>query len=211
MLLFHTARPILTTSAGINLAKGWNGEFLTLYRDTTADVVLSERVIGVVDVKDSDRNEEEKSEAYTRHALGFVETNWRLLPAIVMRKVVGALNPFPETPRAGILETGRAAWQIVSFLPLFFVLGTRRAGRLRLLAAAMLAAYLLMSVLTMGTVRYRFPLIWVELLCVVWVIDCCGRALLTRTGVRRHAGAPGATTAQPNQLHQGRVAAGQCS
>src|SRR5918912_1533783 len=97
--------------------------------------------------------------------------NWRLLPAIVMRKVVGALNPFPET---------------------------RRAGRLRLLAAAMLAAYLLMSVLTMGTVRYRFPLIWVELLCVVWVIDCCGRALLTRTGVRRHAGAPGAPTAQPN-------------
>lgn len=179
MRLYHTAKPILTTSAGINLAKGWNAAFLDLYRDTTADVVLSERVIGAEDIKESNSSEEEKSEAYARRAASFAETNWRLIPAIVTRKVVGALNPFPETPRAGLLETGRATCQLVSFLPLLFVLATRRVGRLRLLAAALVGAYLLMSVLTMGTIRYRFPLIWVELLSVVWVCDWWGRRALT--------------------------------
>lgn len=171
MLLFHTMRPILTTSAGLNLAKGWNPAFLGLYRDTTADVVLSERVIGAEDVKESGKSEEEKSEAYTERAVGFAETNWRLIPAIVARKAVGAVNPFPETARGGVLEAGRAAFQILSFLPLLFVIASRRAGKLRLLAAALSAAYLLMSILMMGTIRYRFPLIWVELLSVVWVCD----------------------------------------
>lgn len=171
MLLFHTTRPVLTTSAGINLAKGWNDAFLSLYRDTTADVVLGENVIGAEAIKRSDMNEEEKSEAYARLAGNFAKTNWRLIPAIAARKVAGAINPFPETERDGLLETGRAACQIVSFFPLLFVLCSRRAGRLRLLALALVSAYLLMSVLTMGTIRYRFPLIWVELLSVVWVVE----------------------------------------
>jgi hypothetical protein len=176
MLLFHTAKPVLTTSAGINLAKGWNQAFLDVYRDTTADVALSENVIGAEDIKISAKGEEEKSEAYAGLALKFAETNWRLIPAIVARKLVGAIDPFPETERDGLLETGRAAFQIISFLPLLFVVLSPRAGRLRLLAVAMLSAYLLMSIATMGTIRYRFPLIWIELLSVVWVAqDVFGR------------------------------------
>jgi hypothetical protein len=179
MLLFHTTTPVLTTSSGINLAKGWNEAFLSLYRDTTADVVLSESVIGAGSIKSSDQNEQEKSEAYTRRAINFTETNWRLIPAIAARKLAGAIDPFPETQRDGALETGRAAFQIISFLPLMFVLFNRRARQLRLLAIALLSAYLLMSVFTMGTIRYRFPLIWIELLSVVWIAEY---------GLRRLAG-----------------------
>jgi hypothetical protein len=89
----------------------------------------------------------------------------------VARKLVGAVNPFPETERNGILEKGRSAFQIIAFFPLLLVVFSRRAGKLHLLSVALLSAYLLMSVLTMGTIRYRFPLIWIELLSVAWAAD----------------------------------------
>jgi hypothetical protein len=177
MLLFHTARPILTTSAGINLAKGWNPAFLNLYRDTTADVVFNEEVLGTESIKTSSLNEEEKSEAYTRLALNFAENNWRLIPAMAARKLAGALDPIPETPRGGLLEAGRVCFQVVAFLPLFLVLTSRRAGLFRLLSASLLLAYAAMSVLTLGTIRYRFPLIWVELLSVVFITEIAARRL----------------------------------
>jgi hypothetical protein len=80
-----------------------------------------------------------------------------------------------ETARAGILETGRTFFQVISFLPLLLVLASRRAGQFRLLSASLLLAYAAMSVLTLGTIRYRFPLIRVELLSIVFIIDISAR------------------------------------
>jgi hypothetical protein len=182
MLLFHTAKPILTTSAGINVVKGWNSGFLGAYRNTTADVVLDENAdAGSVDL--SSFNEADRSDFYLGLSTRFIRTNWRLVPAILARKFIGAVNPIMETPRYGILEAGRSLFQILCFLPLILVLAAKRFGTFRLLVISVSLAYLVMALVTIPTIRYRFPLIWIELICLLTWADLLVKRFIGR-GIR---------------------------
>jgi hypothetical protein len=179
MLVFGTRQPFLTSSQGNVLAMGWNDAFLATYRNSTAEVELS-GTSPEVDLAGLDQPS--RSAAQTRGAVEFARRNWRLLPAIVARKLAGAITPFPETPRSGLLEVGRAVFACAALVPLFLLMRSSVGGtRLRATAIGAVAAYLVMSVLTYPALRFRFPLIWVEMAAVGYSIS----ALLTRLASSR--------------------------
>src|SRR5207245_314186 len=97
--------------------------FLEVYRNTTGDLAVVDAGVDLTNLTQAQR-----SNAYLSAALKFAKANWRLVPAIIMRKVTGALTPFPETPREGFLEAGRATFQSLSFCSLIVILLFGRGG-----------------------------------------------------------------------------------
>ena len=165
MLLYSTASPMLTTSAGGSLAKGWNSAFLGAYNNATAETLDENADAPAVNLKGM--NKAEISTHFTGLAFNFIRANWRLIPAIIGRKLVGALTPIPETARPGILETGRALFQLITvpFVLVGLIVGFgQRFSSFRLVLLSVFSAYCVMAVATIPTLRYRAPLIWVELI-----------------------------------------------
>lgn len=185
MTLYHTLKPILTTSQGKSLAKGWNSQFLATYNNTSAEMQGSEPLPATVDPRTLDQAA--LSDLETSVTLRFIAANWRLVPALATRKFIGALTPIPETVRPGILETGRTLFQVLTFVPLLCVLRARIDRRVRLLVGAALVAYLFMAVLTLPAIRYRFPIMWSEILSFTVALSVLGPALARWWAVRRVA------------------------
>ncbi|MBI5629282.1 MAG: hypothetical protein HY921_00150 [Elusimicrobia bacterium] len=159
-------KTFLTTSSGNVLASSWNSTFLQRYRNTTAEVMLDPDPIPGAESLGA----AERCSAYSHAAFKFMRENWHLVPAIAARKIVGAATPIPETPREGILEKGRALFQVIAFLPVLWLLILPGAGLFRLILASVAGGYLAMAVLTYPSIRFRAPLIWAETLAVfVWL------------------------------------------
>jgi hypothetical protein len=188
MMLFKSSVPILTASFGKLLARGWNPNFLELYRNTTGDLM---RVEASSNADLTLLNQQQRSAAYQRAAVDFIRTDWRVVPAIVARKLVGAVTPVPETPRHGILEWGRTLYQICSILAVTLLIWRGWGGHGRLLVIGAYSAYLIMSVLTVPTIRYRFPLVWVEVIGIAIACNSVAGKLLSSTGTRSEREAPG--------------------
>ncbi len=140
----------LTSNSGNVLAMGWSEDFLDVYRNATAGTALA-----------------------PGPGLGFLVEHWRLVPAITARKVVGAIGPFVEVRRPGILEAGRSLWWSAAFLPLLIALFRRGVlpTPLRTVVAIQVAGYLLMVVLAFPSIRYRAPLLWLDTLVVVATVS----------------------------------------
>lgn len=178
-------KPLLTTGAGINLAKGWNSEFLAVYRNS-AETDLDENV-GIDPARLEGLNPAERSALYTARALRYVRSEWRTVPAILAKKLLGAVSPFPDPPRPGILETGRMLFQVVTLLPVLWVV-FRGRGSLPWVVRALAGAYLLVALICFPALRYRFALIWVEVLSLCLFLQVTFRISGTiGTGDRIHA------------------------
>lgn len=154
--------PLLSTASGPSLSRGWNRDFLRAYRNGSAEVDLDE-TLGADPARLERLNPAERSALYTANAVRYIRSEWRTVPAILGRKLVGAVTPFPDPPRPGILETGRMLFQVVTLVPLLWVV-FRGKGPLPWVVRALAAAYLLMGLICFPALRYRFPLIWVEVL-----------------------------------------------
>lgn len=157
----------LTTSSDAVLPMSWSEEFLAVYDNGTAEVRLPEGQV-----------------------TEYLQSNWRQVPAVLARKTVGALGPFVESRRAGILEAGRATWWFIGSMTFWCVILSRgrgaetRRGRTgglwhspsRFLVATYLG-YLAMAMLTYPSIRFRAPLAPVEVLLLVSVVMTLGRGM----------------------------------
>lgn len=151
----------LTTSSGNVLAMGWSDQFLSMYDNATAEMNLPKG-----------------------DAAEYLRSNWREVPAVLLRKAVGALGPFIETPRGGVLEAGRAFWWLlgsVAFWLAVLVPSVRPPQRGAVLFAVYLG-YLAMAMLTYPSIRFRAPLTPVELILVVAVVGAIAQQLGRRRG-----------------------------
>jgi 4-amino-4-deoxy-L-arabinose transferase-like glycosyltransferase len=154
--------PLLSTASGPSLSRGWNREFLAVYRNGTAEVDLDEQLD--LDPALLERlDPAERSALYTSRAVQFIRREWRMVPAILGKKLVGAVSPFPDPPRPGLLESGRMLFQVVTLVPVLWVL-FRGTGPLPWVVRALAASYLAMGLICFPALRYRFPLIWAEVL-----------------------------------------------
>jgi 4-amino-4-deoxy-L-arabinose transferase-like glycosyltransferase len=168
-LAYHTAMPVLSTGLGVSMAKGWSSDFLAVYRNDT-DSSLDENV--GADLARLERlNPAQKSAYYTGLALRYVRSEWRMVPAILARKLVGAVTPLPERYRPGLLEAGRALFQVLTFLPLLWVVFAGGDRPMVVAVRALVLAYLVTSLLCFPTLRYRFPLIWAEVLSLCLFLE----------------------------------------
>jgi 4-amino-4-deoxy-L-arabinose transferase-like glycosyltransferase len=153
--LYGTTSPILTSSTGVNLAKGWNRDFLRVFRFGSEND-LDENV-GIDPAELKGLNQAERSALYTSRAVQYVRSEWRTVPAILGKKLVGAFTPFTDPRRLGILETGKMLFYVIILVPLLWVVF---AGGNQPLPSA----YLLTVLLCFPAPRYRVPLLWAEVL-----------------------------------------------
>lgn len=186
-LVYGTARPILSTSFGSNMAKGWNADFLRVFRNS-ADIHLDENV-GADPAQLAGKDVAQQSAYFSGLAVRYIRSEWRLVPAILARKLVGAFTPIPEAYRPGILEAGRTLLQVLTFVPLLWVVFAGGRGPLPMAVRALALAYLVTSWICYPAIRYRFPLIWVEVLSLCLFLQAFGSRFLAwrrPTGYNEH-------------------------
>jgi 4-amino-4-deoxy-L-arabinose transferase-like glycosyltransferase len=170
-------KPLLSTAGGPSLARGWNHRFLADYHNGSAEVALDEtaeidasRLEGI--------GQAERSALYTEGAVRYIRREWRTVPAILAKKLVGAVTPFSDPPRQGLLETGRVLFQAVTLIPLLWVVFMGGSRPLSVVVRALAVSYLLMALACFPALRYRFPLIWAEVLSLCLFLEAFGGRLL---------------------------------
>jgi hypothetical protein len=100
------------------------------------------------------------------------------VPKIAFKKLISAVNPIAETPKKGVLEMGRQFFHILyilSFIALLFFFNKNKK-----LSFIMIAIYLAMAIMTVITYtgfRFRMPLIGLETLMLVYILQITVKAI----------------------------------
>jgi len=181
-IVLETDQIVLTTSSGAVMAKGWNSEVVKKHTNTKGDLADEELVLqDYVYNKNRSYNEVEKMQLYKDATLNFIRSNPDLILPIISKKLLSAFNPFPETPRPGVLETGRWFFQLLALLSLIYILFFSRNKLIQSLAFGLILSTIGISILTYSGFRFRMPQVALELFFIVFVID----DVLKRRGIKQ--------------------------
>ncbi|MEP6260715.1 MAG: glycosyltransferase family 39 protein [Gillisia sp.] len=171
-VVLETNEVVLTTSSGAVMAKGWNPDVIEEHTNTKGDLANEELVLqGYVYNKNKRYNEVQLMQLYKDATLHFIRSNPDLILPILGNKLLSAFNPFPETPRPGILETGRWIFHLLSLLSLIYILFFSKNKLILSLAIGLILSTIGITFLTYSGFRFRMPQIGLELLFLVFVID----------------------------------------
>jgi len=182
-IVLETDQIVLTTSSGAVMAKGWNSEVLINHTNTKGDLADEGLVLQDYDYdKNRSYNEVERMQLYKDATLNFILSNPDLILPIIGKKLRSAFNPFPETPKPGVLETGRWFFQFLALLSLIYILFFSRNKLIQSLAIGLILSTIAISILTYSGFRFRMPQVGLELLFIVFVID----AVLKRTNEEKN-------------------------
>ena len=170
-VVLETNEVVLTTSSGAVMAKGWNPDVVTNHTNTKGDLAEEESVLVDFPHSSKTHNEVESMQLYKSATIYFIRSNPEMILPIIGKKLASAFNPFPETPKPGILETGRWFFQFLSLLSLFYILIFSRNRLLQSLAIGLIISTIGITILTYSGFRFRMPQVGLELLFIVFVID----------------------------------------
>ncbi len=171
-IVLKTNQVVLTTSSGAVMAKGWNSEVLKKHTNTKGDLADEELVLqDYVYNENRSYNEVERMQLYKDASLNFIRSNPDLILPIISKKLLSAFNPLPETPKPGVLETGRWLFHLLALLSLIYLLFFSRKKLIQSLAIGLILSTIGISVLTYSGFRFRMPQAGLELLLIVFVID----------------------------------------
>lgn len=171
-IVLDTSHLIITTSTGAVLAKGWNKDVPEKHTNTKGDLADETLVLENFEYDDSKGyNEIERMELYKNATLHFVKTNPELILPIIGKKLLSAFNPFPETPKPGILETGRVLFQVFSLLALFYILFFSKFKLIQSLAIGLILSTIAITIFTFSGFRFRMPQVGLELLFIIFTIE----------------------------------------
>ena len=170
-IVLDTNQLILTTSSGAVMAKGWNEDVPDLHTNTKGD--LADETLVLADYnfdRKKTRNEVERMVLYKDASLHFIKTNPDLVVPIIWKKLKSAFNPFPETPRPGILETGRMIFQVLALFSLLYLLIFSRNKLLQSLAIGLVLSTIGITIITYSGFRFRMPQVGLELLLLIGML-----------------------------------------
>ena len=162
---------VLTTSSGAVMAKGWNKNVPELHTNTKGD--LADETLVLKDYnfdRKKTRNEVERMLLYKDASLHFIKTNPHLVVPIIWKKLKSAFNPIPETPRPGVLETGRVIFQVLALFALLYLLIFSRNKLLKSLAIGLALSTIAITVITYSGFRFRMPQVGLELLLLIGML-----------------------------------------
>src|SRR5690606_36131621 len=117
------------------------------------------------------RNEVESMQLYKNATIHYIKSNPEMIFPIIGKKLLSAFNRFPETPRPGILETGRWFFQFLAFLSLFYVLLFTHNRILQSLGIGLIISTIGITILTYSGFRFRMPQVGLELVFIVFVLN----------------------------------------
>lgn len=171
-IVLDTSEVVFTTSSGAVMAKGWNKIVIDDHTNTKGD--LADETLVLKDFsfdENKTRNEVERMQLYKDATLHFMRSNPDMIIPIIGTKLLSAFNPFPETPRPGILETGRWFFQFIALFALFYILIFTRNKIIHSLALGLILSTMGMTILTYSGFRFRMPQVGLEILMICFVID----------------------------------------
>lgn len=171
MVIFNTTEIVLTTSSGAVMAKGWNEDVIREHTNTKGDLADETLVLEDFNNKIKDLGEVEKMVLYKNASIHFIKNNTELILPIIFRKLKSALNPFPETPRPGILETGRWIFQFLALLALLYIVIFSNNRLISSIAWGLALSTIGITILTYSGFRFRMPQVGLELLFIIFVLE----------------------------------------
>lgn len=156
-ILLETDKLLITTSSGAVMAKGWNNKVPELHTNTKGDLADETLVLKDFDYKKSDyTGPTGMMQLYQDATYSFIKTNPEMIWPIISKKLQSAFNPFPETPRPGILETGRVIFQVLALFAAIFIILLGK-GTTRALVLGLFFSTILISIITYSGFRFRMP------------------------------------------------------
>nr|WP_274704437.1 glycosyltransferase family 39 protein [Salinimicrobium profundisediminis] len=162
---------ILTTSSGAVMAKGWNKKVKNEHTNTQGDLADETLVLKYIDYdRMREYDEISKMRLYKEATLAFICSNPELILPTVSRKLLSAFNPFPETAKPGILETGRWVFQLFALIAMVYLLAFSKNKLVRSLVLALIISTIGITIITYSGFRFRSPQAGLELLFMIFAI-----------------------------------------
>lgn len=168
-VILETNSVVLTTSSGAVMAKGWNRNVIQEHTNTQGDLANEGLVLHDFEATEKyGHNEVEKMQLYKDASIHFIKQNPDLILPIVSKKLRSAFNPFPETRKPGILETGRSIFHLLALLALIYILIFSRNKFMQSLAIGLILSTVAMTIITYSGFRFRMPQASLELLLMIF-------------------------------------------
>lgn len=172
IVVLDTNKLVLTTSSGAVMAKGWNLKVPEEHTNTKGDLADEELVLLNYEYdRGKVYGEVERMQLYKNATINFIRSHPDMILPIVGTKLLSAFNPFPETPKPGILETGRWLFQFFALLSLVYILIFSRNKLLQSLAVGLILSTIGITILTYSGFRFRMPQVGLELLFIAYVLN----------------------------------------
>jgi len=162
---------ILTTSSGAVMAKGWNKKVKDKHTNTQGD--LADEALVLKDFnydKKREYDEISKMQLYKEASLAFIRSNPELILPTISRKLLSAFNPFPETAKPGVLETGRWIFQLLALIAMIYLMIFSKNRLIQSLVLALIISTIGITIITYSGFRFRSPQAGIELLFVIFAI-----------------------------------------
>ncbi|MCC8358509.1 ArnT family glycosyltransferase [Salinimicrobium sediminilitoris] len=171
-IVLDTNSLILTTSSGAVMAKGWNKNVIAEHTNTKGDLANEGLVLEDYDFnRNKGYGEVEMLQLYKDATIHFINTHPEMVVPIVGKKLVSAFNPFPETPKPGVLETGRWMFHLLALVALIYLLIFSRNKLVLTLAIGLILSTIGITIITYSGFRFRMPQAALELLLLVYAIN----------------------------------------
>ncbi len=170
MIVLHTNSPIITTSSGAVMAKGWNDKVPSLHTNTKGDLADEGLVLENFEADRVYKGEVGSMQRYQDAVKVFILKNTEAILPIILKKLKSAFNPFPETKKPGILETGRVVYQFLALFATFYVL-IFCGGLARSIAFGLILSTILITIITYSGFRFRMPQTALEILIITLALD----------------------------------------
>lgn len=159
---------VFTTSSGTSLAIGWNRNILDHHTNTQGDLANKDLVLENYHYDKNKINDEVQSmQLYKNASIHFIKTNTNLILPIIKKKLVSAFNPFPETPKSGFLEIGRAIMHLISFLAIFYIIIFTHNPFFKSLVLGLLFSTVFITIITYSGFRFRMPQSALEMIFIL--------------------------------------------
>lgn len=166
-IVLDTNKLLITTSSGAVMAKGWNMEVPQQHTNTKGDLADEALVLKNYAYKRADyKGQTGMMELYQDATFAFIKSNPEMIFPIIVKKLKSAFNPFPETPRPGILETGRVIYQVLALVAALFLL-IRGSGISRAMVWGLFLSTALITIITYSGFRFRMPQSSMEIIFIV--------------------------------------------
>ena len=170
--VLDTTKPVITTSSGAVMAKGWNDEVVNSHTNTQGDLADEGLVLNnFVYDKTLFRDEVAQSSLYTAAVVDFIKSNPDQILPIIGTKLRSAFNPFAETSKPGFLERGRVAFHIMALIGLLYAIGFAKSGIGRSLAWALVLSTIGITIVTYSGFRFRMPQLVLELFLILLMLQ----------------------------------------
>ncbi len=168
-IVLETSEVVLTTSSGAVMAKGWNKDVIKEHTNTKGDLADETLVLHNYSFdREKPRSEVERMKLYKDASLHFIASHPKLILPIIWKKLKSAFNPLPETPRPGILETGRWTFQLMALLALLYILIFSGNRIMTSFGWGLVLSTVGITILTYSGFRFRMPQVGLELLFIIF-------------------------------------------